>query len=80
MDNSSAAPMPLLLSFTSGALNLPNRICMAPMTRGRADRAGHVPKEISATYYTQRASAGLIITEGTHISPRANGWENVLGI
>ena len=53
---------------------------MAPMTRGRADNPGHVPPAMEAEYYAQRASAGLIVTEGTHISPRANGWENVPGI
>ncbi len=71
---------PLLSPFTSDALNLPNRVCMAPMTRGRADNPGHVPTEMMATYYGQRATAGLIVTEGTHISPRANGWQNVPGI
>jgi N-ethylmaleimide reductase len=70
----------LLSPFHSAALNLPNRVCMAPMTRGRADNPGHIPPELEAEYYSQRASAGLIITEGTHISPRANGWENVPGI
>ena len=53
---------------------------MAPMTRGRADNPGHVPPELEAEYYSQRATAGLIVTEGTHISPRANGWEHVPGI
>ena len=71
---------PLLTPFKSDALNLRNRVCMAPMTRGRADNPAHVPTEMMAKYYAQRASAGLIITEGTHISPRANGWENVPGI
>ena len=80
MPNGNLSSAPLLSSFTSDALHLPNRVCMAPMTRGRADNGGHVPNEMMATYYAQRASAGLIITEGTHISPRANGWENVPGI
>ena len=80
MSNVNPAPISLLSPFSSDALQLPNRVCMAPMTRGRADNAGHVPNEMMARYYTQRASAGLIITEGTHISPRANGWENVPGI
>lgn len=53
---------------------------MAPMTRGRADNAGHVPNGLMVEYYTQRATAGLIITEGTHISPRANGWQYVPGV
>ncbi|MFF5208377.1 alkene reductase [Streptosporangium sp. NPDC000396] len=51
-----------------GALTLPNRIVMAPMTRSRAAADG-TPTPLMATYYAQRASAGLIITEGTHPSP-----------
>jgi N-ethylmaleimide reductase len=70
----------LLSPFQSAALDLPNRVCMAPMTRGRADNPDHVPPALEVEYYTQRASAGLLITEGTHISPRASGWENVPGI
>ena len=71
---------PLLTPFESAALKLPNRVCMAPMTRGRADNPGHVPPALEIEYYTQRATAGLLITEGAHISPRACGWENVPGI
>ncbi|MBK9645362.1 MAG: alkene reductase [Deltaproteobacteria bacterium] len=59
----------LFSPFTLGRLTLKNRVVMAPMTRSRAD-AG-VPTDIMATYYGQRAGAGLIITEGT--SPSANG-------
>ena len=51
-----------------GALELPHRILMAPLTRGRADR-DHVPTQIMVEYYSQRASAGLIIAEATAISP-----------
>ncbi|GAA1693438.1 alkene reductase [Fodinicola feengrottensis] len=54
---------PLLRPYDSAALHLPNRIVMAPMTRGRADAAG-VPHPLAAAYYAQRASAGLIVTEG----------------
>ena len=79
-DNAANVRKPLLTAFESKALHLNNRVCMAPMTRGRADNPGTVPPAISVEYYTQRASAGLIITEGTHISPRANGWENVPGL
>ncbi len=71
---------PLLQPFYSDALDLPNRVCMAPMTRGRANNPGHVPNDLMVQYYHQRASAGLIVTEGTHISERANGWEHVPGI
>jgi N-ethylmaleimide reductase len=60
----------LFSSFALGSLTLPNRVVMAPMTRSRAD-ADHVPTPIMADYYTQRADAGLIITEGT--GPDANG-------
>ena len=49
-----------------GALTLPNRILMAPLTRCRAD-ADHVPGELMATYYSQRASAGLIVAEATMV-------------
>jgi N-ethylmaleimide reductase len=55
-----------------GALELPNRIVMSPMTRIRADE-GCVPTERMVRYYSQRASAGLIITEGTHPSPMGRG-------
>lgn len=55
---------PLFTPVCVGALTLPNRIVMAPLTRCRAD-PGHVPSPIMATYYAQRASAGLIIAEAT---------------
>ena len=71
---------PLLQPFQSDTLPLANHVCMAPMTRGRADNDAHVPNALMAEYYGQRASAGLIITEGTHVSARANGWKNVPGI
>jgi N-ethylmaleimide reductase len=53
----------LLQPYDSASLHLPNRMVMAPMTRGRADAAG-VPNPLAAAYYAQRASAGLIVTEG----------------
>lgn len=56
-----------------GALELPNRIVMSPMTRIRAGE-GCVPTERMVRYYSQRASAGLIITEGTHPSPMGRGY------
>ncbi|WP_327066173.1 alkene reductase [Kitasatospora sp. NBC_01302] len=58
--------------LTAGALALANRVVMAPMTRNRADAAG-VPTALMARYYAQRASAGLIITEGARISPTGHG-------
>jgi N-ethylmaleimide reductase len=62
-----------------GAVLCPNRILMAPMTRGRATR-DHVPTEIMANYYAQRAGAGLIISEGTGISRQGLGWPGAPGI
>ncbi|MEG4850734.1 alkene reductase [Microcoleus sp. B5-D4] len=71
---------PLLLSpFKIGDLPLKNRVLMAPMTRARAGEA-RMPNALMAEYYTQRASAGLIITEATVVSTQANGWLNTPGI
>lgn len=62
-----------------GALELPNRILLAPMTRSRATKEG-VQQDISATYYVQRASAGLLITEATNTSETAIGYTNTPGM
>ncbi|MBD2102798.1 alkene reductase [Leptolyngbya sp. FACHB-261] len=62
-----------------GPYNLPNRIVMAPMTRLRAGSEG-VPIPINATYYAQRASAGLIVTECSMVSPQSLGYMNCPGI
>ncbi len=62
-----------------GPLLLPNRIVMAPMTRGRAGHDG-IPNDMMMEYYSLRASAGLIITEATNISPTAKGWDQSPGI
>lgn len=61
-----------------GALALANRIAMAPLTRNRSP--GAVPQAITATYYAQRASAGLLISEGTAISHQAQGYADVPGL
>ncbi|MDP4075575.1 alkene reductase [Acidovorax sp. A1169] len=61
-----------------GDLHLANRIAMAPLTRNRAPNA--VPAEITATYYAQRASAGLLITEATAISHQGQGYADVPGL
>jgi N-ethylmaleimide reductase len=61
-------------------LVLPNRIVMAPLTRNRAKPDGDVPYELHATYYAQRAAAGLIISEGTQISPEGKGYIQTPGI
>ena len=62
-----------------GAIRAPNRILMAPLTRGRADRQG-VPTPIMVDYYRQRASAGLIISEATGISRLGLGWPYAPGL
>ncbi len=61
-----------------GALELPHRVLMAPMTRDRAP--GEVPNDLMRDYYLQRASAGLIITEATQVSPRGIGYPDTPGI
>ena len=63
-----------------GALTAPNRIWMAPLTRGRSSQPGSVPNAMMATYYRQRASAGLIISEATGISVEGLGWPSAPGI
>jgi N-ethylmaleimide reductase len=70
----------LFTSFNLGAVPLPSRIVMAPMTRSRAAQPGNVPTELMANYYSQRASAGLIITEATQISPQGQGYSFTPGI
>jgi len=62
-----------------GAITAPNRLLMAPLTRGRATRE-HVPTPLMAEYYAQRASAGLIITEATGISRQGLGWPFAPGL
>ncbi len=63
-----------------GALTLRNRIIMAPLTRMRAKMPGNVPWELNAEYYRQRATAGLIISEATPVSPRGHGYFHTPGI
>jgi NAD(P)-dependent dehydrogenase (short-subunit alcohol dehydrogenase family) len=60
---------PLFTPYRMGDLDLPIRIVMAPVTRMRAQSRDHVATALQAEYYAQRASAGLIITEATAISP-----------
>ena len=70
----------LFSPLTMGELTLPNRVVMAPLTRLRAPGVGHVPNALMADYYRQRASAGLIVTEATPVTPMGIGYENVPGI
>ena len=69
----------LFQPFTLHDLTLRNRIVLAPMTRSRAGTA-RLPNRLMAEYYTQRSSAGLLITEATTISEEANGWNESPGI
>ncbi|RMA64298.1 alkene reductase [Ulvibacter antarcticus] len=71
----------VLQPYTMGDLELPNRVVMAPMTRSRAKNNDNAPTEyLHAEYYTQRATAGLIITEGAQVSKRAVGYIHTAGI
>ncbi len=63
-----------------GAFDLPNRIVMAPLTRARATADGRVPTPLMRDYYAERASAGLILTEATCVSPSGVGYERTPGI
>lgn len=69
----------LLSPMRLGTLTLPNRVAMAPMTRSRAGAAGD-PTALMGEYYAQRASAGLIISEGVVVSPEGKGYPNTPGI
>lgn len=66
-------------SLPLGALTLPNRIVMAPLTRSRAGES-RVPNDLMREYYTQRATAGLILTEATSVSPLGVGYAGTPGI
>ena len=72
-------PRHLFLPYELGDLALTNRLVMAPMTRSRAV-AGNVPNPLAVTYYAQRASAGLIVTEATQVSPQGVGYIRTPGI
>jgi N-ethylmaleimide reductase len=72
-------PTDLFSSYRLGDIALDNRLVMSPMTRSRAVD-GNVPNPLAKTYYVQRASAGLIITEGTQVSPQGAGYIRTPGI
>lgn len=79
MNTQITIPSSLLTPIRIGAWNLPNRIVMAPLTRTRAS-AGRVPNALMAEYYRQRASAGLIISEATSVTPMGVGYPDTPGI
>src|SRR5262245_23382005 len=63
-----------------GAVKAPHRVLMAPLTRMRATQPGDVPNDLMLDYYAQRASAGLIVSEGAQISPEGKGYMDTPGI
>jgi len=67
-------------SLKVGDITLKNRLVMAPLTRMRSKQPGNIPHELNATYYAQRASAGLIISEATQISQQGQGYPGTPGI
>lgn len=69
----------LFEAFDKNGLQLKNKMVMAPLTRSRSS-ADHIPTDFMATYYGQRAGAGLIITEGTSPSPNGTGYPRIPGI
>jgi N-ethylmaleimide reductase len=71
--------MDLFSQYELGSLKLSNRMVMAPMTRCRAV-LGNVPNPLAVTYYVQRSKAGLIITEGSQVSPQGVGHIRTPGI
>jgi N-ethylmaleimide reductase len=74
------APAPSLFSpIRIGAIDCPNRVVMAPLTRCRADAATLAPRALNAEYYAQRAGAGLIVSEATQVEPRGIGYARTPG-
>ncbi|KZB87566.1 alkene reductase [Amycolatopsis regifaucium] len=72
--------MTLLEPFHSTAIQLPNRVAMAPMTRGRADDKTGVPHPLTAEYYAQRACAGLIVSEGVWVTQTGKSGPGIPGL
>jgi 2,4-dienoyl-CoA reductase-like NADH-dependent reductase (Old Yellow Enzyme family) len=66
--------------ITIGELSLSNRVIMAPLTRNRSTMPGRIPNDLMREYYRQRASAGMIITEATSVSPAGVGYPQTPGI
>jgi N-ethylmaleimide reductase len=72
--------MDLFSPYHFGSTELKNRVVMASMTRGRTTGPGHIPNQLQVEYYRQRASAGLVFTEGTWVNKEAVGFINVPGL
>jgi N-ethylmaleimide reductase len=77
--NAPAQQVDLLSPYQLGALQLKNRMVMAPLTRSRAE-PGNLPSQMAAEYYSQRAGAGLIVTEATQAAPGGQGYIATPGI
>lgn len=73
-------PAGLQAKFALGDLTLANRLVMGPMTRARCDEGTDIPNALMAEHYRQRATAGLIISEGTQISEEGKGWKDAPSI
>lgn len=80
LNPTNAELAPLFEPYKLGDITLRNRLLMSPLTRSRAQQPGDVPFELNALYYQQRASAGLIISEGAYISPFGKGYAYTPGI
>ncbi len=74
------SPSHLFRPTRVGPLDLPHRVVMAPMTRARSTQPGDIPNAMNAAYYAQRASAALIVTEATQVSPQGKGYSFTPGI
>lgn len=70
----------LFQNLSLGPYVLQNRIVLPPLTRSRSSQPGNIPNELMATYYQQRAGAGFMVTEGTQIEPRGQGYAWTPGI
>ncbi|MEL0614713.1 alkene reductase [Marinomonas arenicola] len=70
----------LFSSVALGPYTLNNRIVLPPLTRSRSSQPGNIPNDLMASYYAQRASAGFMVTEGTQIEPRGQGYAWTPGI
>lgn len=73
-------PATLFTPIAFAGLNAPHRVVMAPMTRARSTQPGDIPNALNAQYYAQRASAALIVTEASQISPQGKGYSFTPGI
>lgn len=80
MTTHTALPGALFTPVRLAGRTLAHRVAMAPMTRARSTQPGDIPNELNARYYAQRASAALIVTEATQISPQGKGYSFTPGI